>query len=132
MNNIFSGLVVYEAVIKKHIDEELPFMATENIIMACVALGLSRQDAHEEIRVLSHEAGAQVKQKGLQNDLKERIKKTKFFEPVVGQLEELFEPSTFIGRAPQQVTSFIEKEVEPALEKYQAAIAKGEMAELSV
>ncbi|KAF2403189.1 putative adenylosuccinate lyase Ade13 [Trichodelitschia bisporula] len=131
LNNITSGLVVYPAVIKKHIDEELPFMATENIIMACVAAGLSRQDAHEEIRVLSHEAAAVVKQQGKPNDLIERIKRTPFFDPVLPQMDQLLDPSTFIGRAPQQVEKFLRVEIAPALAKYEGQI-KAETAELSV
>jgi adenylosuccinate lyase len=131
MNNIFSGLVVYPAIIQKHINEELPFMATENVIMACVAAGLSRQDAHEEIRVLSHEAAAVVKQEGGSNDLIDRIKRTKFFEPVVGRLDELLDAKTFVGRAPQQVSKFLKAEVDPALAKYKDKIGS-EAAELSV
>ena len=73
-------------------------MATENIIMALVARGISRQEAHEQIRVLSHEAGAEVKQHGRDNDLLERIKRTSFFEPIIPQLDELLRPETFIGR----------------------------------
>jgi adenylosuccinate lyase len=106
-------------------------MATENIIMACVAAGLSRQDAHEEIRVLSHEAAAVVKQEGGLNDLIERIKRTKFFEPVVGRLEGLLDAKTFVGRAPQQVSKFLKVEVEPVVAKYKD-LMKGEAAELSV
>ena len=131
MNNIFSGMVVYPAIIQKHINEELPFMATENVIMACVAAGLSRQDAHEEIRVLSHEAAAVVKQEGGSNDLIERIKRTKFFEPVVGRLDVLLDAKTFVGRAPQQVSKFLKAEVEPAVAKYADKFG-GEAAELSV
>jgi adenylosuccinate lyase len=106
-------------------------MATENIIMECVAKGLSRQDAHEEIRVLSHEAAAEVKQKGKANDLIERIERTKFFEPVVGELNRLLDAKTFIGRAPQQVSKFLKVEVQPALAKYADSIGS-ETAELSV
>ena len=73
-------------------------MATENIIMALVARGISRQEAHEQIRVLSHEAGAEVKQHGRDNDLLERIRRTSFFEPIIPQLDELLRPETFVGR----------------------------------
>lgn len=93
--------------------------------MACVEAGLSRQDAHEEIRVLSHEAAAVVKQQGGQNDLIERIKKTKFFDAVIGQLDELLDAKTFVGRAPQQVEKFLKVEVAKALEKYGESV-KGE------
>lgn len=134
LNNIASGLVVYPAMIRKRVDAELPFMATENVIMALVKKGVSRQDAHEEIRVLSHEAGAEVKQHGRDNDLIERIKRTEFFKPILGELESLLDPSTFIGRSPQQVEAFYEREVTVALKKYVDAgqLKLGETAELNV
>ncbi|KAF2117765.1 putative adenylosuccinate lyase Ade13 [Lophiotrema nucula] len=134
LNNIASGMVVYPAIIKKRIDAELPFMATENIIMALVKKGVSRQDAHEEIRVLSHEAGAVVKQQGKDNDLIERIKNTKFFSPIIPELEDLLRPETFIGRCPEQVDSFYQKEVAVALKKYVEAgsLKLQEAAELNV
>lgn len=78
-------------------------MATENFIMALVKAGVSRQEAHEKIRVLSHEAAAEVKQKGRDNDLISRIRQDKFFEPIWGQLDSLMDAKTFVGRAPQQV-----------------------------
>jgi adenylosuccinate lyase len=134
LNNITSGLVVYPAVIKKRVDAELPFMATENIIMALVKKNVSRQDAHEEIRVLSHEAGAQVKEHGRENDLLDRIRRTEFFSPILGELNDLLRPDTFIGRCPQQVDAFCEKEVSVALKKYVDAgtMKAGEIAELHV
>ncbi|KAF2174409.1 putative adenylosuccinate lyase Ade13 [Zopfia rhizophila CBS 207.26] len=121
LNNIASGLVVYPAVIRKRVEAELPFMATENIIMALVKKNISRQDVHEEIRVLSHEAGAEVKQHGRNNDLIDRIRRTEFFKPILGELEELLKPETFIGRCPEQVQAFYEREVSKALEKYYKA-----------
>lgn len=134
LNNIASGLVVYPAMIRKRVDAELPFMATENVIMALVKKGVSRQDAHEEIRVLSHEAGAEVKQHGRDNDLIDRIKRTEFFKPILGELDALLDPSTFVGRAPQQVDTFYEREVKVALKKYEDAgqLKLGETAELNV
>lgn len=107
MNNIFSGLVVYPKRIGTRVQEELPFMATENIIMALVKKGLSRQDAHEEIRVLSHQASAAVKLEGKPNDLIDRIRVTKFFEPILPELDSLLDASTFVGRAPQQVERYL-------------------------
>lgn len=74
---------------------------------------------HEKIRVLSQEAGAQVKQHGLDNDLIDRIKMDPYFEPIIGQLDDLLNPSTFVGRAPEQVLEFIKNEVHPVLEKYE-------------
>lgn len=134
LNNIASGLVVYPAMIRKRVDAELPFMATENVIMALVKKGVSRQDAHEEIRVLSHEAGAEVKQHGRDNDLIERIKRTEFFKPILGELDALLDPATFIGRSPQQVDAFYTREVAVALKKYVDAgqLKLNEAAELHV
>lgn len=132
LDNVSSGLVVYPAVINKRIQEELPFMATENIIMRLVAKGQSRQEAHEQIRVLSHQAGAVVKQEGKQNDLIERIKKEPFFEPIVGELDQLLDPKDFIGRSPQQVERFVKEEVEPAIQTYKEFISKSGVSELHV
>ncbi|KAF9823312.1 hypothetical protein SFRURICE_019121 [Spodoptera frugiperda] len=122
--NICQGLVVYPKVIARHIAQELPFMATENIIMAMVQAGGDRQVCHEKIRVLSHEAGAQVKQHGKDNDLIERVKKDSYFAPILSQLDKILDASTFIGRAPEQVTEFIEEEVNPVLNKYKQSLAE--------
>ncbi len=105
---------------------ELPFMATENIIMALVAKGVSRQEAHEKIRVLSHEAGSVVKDRGEDNDLIERIRKDAFFEPIFTELPRLLDPKTFIGRAPEQVAIFTAPDgpVEEKLKPYKEAIAE--------
>lgn len=133
LQNISEGLVVYPAVIQKHIAAELPFMATENVIMAMVKDGGGdRQECHEHIRVLSHQAAAVVKQQGGDNDLIERIKNDPYFAPVVDRLPQLLDPSTFVGRAPEQVDSFVTKWVKPALEPYQEAIKSSHKAELSV
>ena len=132
LNNVCSGLVVYPAVIQRRIDEELPFMATENIIMGVVAKGGSRQEAHEHIRVLSHEAASVVKQHGGDNDLMERVRKDQFFSSVVDDLPKLLDASTFIGRAPEQVRKFLESEVHPQLEKYSTHLSNGYTAEISV
>ncbi|KAK8189194.1 putative adenylosuccinate lyase Ade13 [Phyllosticta capitalensis] len=118
LDNISSGMVVYPKVIEARVNQELPFMATENIIMAMVAKGFSRQDVHEEIRVLSHQASQVVKMEGGQNDLIERIKNTKFFEPVHAEIDRLLDHKTFIGRAPQQVQKFTTTEVAKALAQY--------------
>ena len=131
LDNVSSGLVVYPAVIQRRIDEELPFMATENIIMRIVAKGGNRQEAHEHIRVLSHQAADVVKKQGKPNDLIERIKGDPFFEAIVGELDELLDASTFIGRAPQQVDKFLSTEVKEALGPYEAKIGQG-AAELNV
>ncbi|XP_046988597.1 adenylosuccinate lyase [Schistocerca americana] len=130
LQNVFEGLVVYPKVIERHIRQELPFMCAENIIMAMVKAGGDRQVCHEKIRVLSHEAGAQVKQKGLDNDLLERIRRDPYFSPILSQLDDLLNPSTFIGRAPEQVTEFLEEEVQPVLEKYKGKLGKAAVLEI--
>lgn len=121
--NITSGLVVYPKVIERRIMGELPFMATENIIMAMVEKGASRQEVHEEIRVLSHQAAAVVKQEGGDNDLIERIKNTEFFQPIHKELDSLLNPKTFVGRAPEQVVKFLGNDVKKALEPYKEFIS---------
>lgn len=121
--NVCQGLVVYPKVVARHIAQELPFMATENIIMAMVQAGGDRQVCHEKIRVLSHEAGAQVKQHGKDNDLIERVKNDEYFASIIPQLDKILDASTFIGRAPEQVTEFIEEEVQPLLSKYRGTLA---------
>jgi len=122
LQNVTEGLVVYPKVIERHISEELPFMATENIIMAMVKKGEDRQECHEHIRVLSQEAASQVKNEGKDNDLIERIRQSSYFSPVRDQLKVLMDPATFVGRAPEQVTEFIEEEVLPVLERYQGKL----------
>ncbi|GAB6018681.1 hypothetical protein CHUAL_000357 [Chamberlinius hualienensis] len=120
LQNVFEGLAVYHKVIERHIQQELPFMATENIIIAMVKAGGDRQVCHEKIRILSQEAGAQVKQFGKENDLIERIKQDSYFQPIIGQLEGLLEPSTFIGTSESQVTDFLHEEVYPKLAAYES------------
>lgn len=131
MDNIFAGLVVYPAVINRRIQQELPFMATENFIMRIVALGGSRQDAHEHIRILSHQASEVVKMQGGENDLVERVKKDEFFRPIWAELDTLLDPKTFVGRAPEQVEKFIMTEVTNALEPWHQLLSD-EVSELNV
>ena len=100
--------------------------------MACVKKGLSRQDAHEEIRVLSHQAADNVKMHGKNNDLLVRIRHTAFFEPILGELDSLLDPSTFVGRAPQQVERFTSTEVKYALKPYESRLANSEISDLHV
>lgn len=116
--NISQGLVVYPKVIERHIADELPFMATENFIMAMVKAGGDRQECHDKIRVLSQEAGAQVKQHGLNNDLVERIKMDPYFAPILNQLDHILDATTFTGCAEKQVEDFVKEEIEPILAKY--------------
>lgn len=117
--NISSGMVVYPKVISRRIKSELPFMATENIIMAMVEKGASRQEVHEKIRVLSHQAAAVVKEEGGDNDLIKRVKQDQFFASIHPELEELLDPSTFVGRAPQQVEKFVAKDIKKALQPFE-------------
>jgi adenylosuccinate lyase len=133
LQNIFSGLVVYPSVISRRINEELPFMATENIIMEMVKSGASRQDCHEEIRVLSQIASQNVKNRGERNNLIELVRDSSYFAPIKEKLGSIMEPSSFVGRAPQQVEKFLKGEVESALKPWESVIQKGaQKVELSV
>ncbi|KAI0299024.1 adenylosuccinate lyase [Multifurca ochricompacta] len=134
LQNVSEGLVVYPRVIARRIGQELPFMATENIIMALVKKGGDRQESHERIRVLSHEAAHQVKQLGLENDLIERVREDSYFDPIKDELDVLLDPRSFIGRAPEQVDKFLNEWVAPALadSELKAAVERGDKAELSV
>ncbi|XP_014648718.1 PREDICTED: adenylosuccinate lyase isoform X2 [Ceratotherium simum simum] len=122
LQNISEGLVVYPKVIERRIRQELPFMATENIIMAMVKAGGNRQDCHEKIRVLSQQAAAVVKQEGGDNDLMERIQADAYFSPIHSQLDQLLHPPPFTGRASQQVQRFLEEEVYPLLKPYESVM----------
>ena len=122
LNNIFSGLVVYPATTRKHLRAELPFMATENIIMAMVKAGASRQECHEKIRVLSVAAAKVVKEEGGENDLLDRIRTDEYFKPIWEKLEELTDERTFTGRAPEQVDKFVNGEVRHILETWKDRI----------
>ncbi len=116
--NITSGMVVYEKMITSHVMNELPFMATENIIMEGVKRGGDRQELHELIRGHSMEASKRVKQEGLDNDLLTRIGNDPSFRLGKDELKDIMEPGNYIGRAPGQVVDFIKNEVDPILEKY--------------
>lgn len=116
--NISDNLVVYDKVISKHVKEELPFMATENIIMECVKAGGNRQELHEKIRQLSMKAGENVKVKGLENNLIELIKNDGTFDAVKDQLDGLLLGEKYVGRAPKQVEEYVKNEIDPILNKY--------------
>jgi adenylosuccinate lyase len=116
--NVTNNLVVYEKMILKHIAEELPFMATENIIMASVKKGASRQEMHEIIRQHSMDAARVVKVEGKRNDLIDRLINDERIPLTREEIEELLDPKDFIGRAPEQVVEFIKSEVEPIIEKH--------------
>ena len=116
--NVAENMVVYDKIIARHIQAELPFMATENIIMECVKAGGSRQELHERIRVLSMEAGQNVKAEGKENNLLELIGADEMFRPVWGRLDEIVDAKKFVGRAPQQTEEFIESEIDPILQRH--------------
>ncbi|MCD8091185.1 MAG: adenylosuccinate lyase [Clostridiales bacterium] len=119
--NVAGGLVVYPKVIEKRIMSELPFMATENIMMDEVKYrGGNRQELHERIRALSMEAAAVVKQEGGDNDLIDRIVKDPLFKCSEEDIRKTLDPKNFIGRAPGQVVEFIENHVKPVLEENKA------------
>lgn len=113
--NVAENLVVYDKVIAKHIKAELPFMATENIMMECVKAGGNRQELHERIRVLSMEAGKNVKMEGGDNNLIELIAKDEMFKPVWDKMDEILDAKKFIGRAHSQTEEFIKNEIDPIL-----------------
>ena len=111
-----NGLVVYDKIITRRVMAELPFMATENIIMDCCERGGDRQELHERIRQLSMEAGAHVKRDGLENDLADLIAADPMFGVSKEQLDEIMRPENYIGRCPQQVDEFIANCVKPVLD----------------
>ena len=115
--NVADGLVVYDKVITKRLMSELPFMATENIMMDAVKAGGNRQELHEKIRELSMQAGANVKQKGLDNNLLELIAEDDAFPMTLEELQKTMDPGKYVGRAPSQVKEFVEEVVAPILEK---------------
>jgi len=123
LSNIADGLHVWPNVVKAHVMAEIPFMATEVILMECVKAGGDRQELHEAIRVYSMEAGAVVKGEGKPNDLLERIAKDDLFKPVHDKLDQLVDPILFVGRAPEQVDEFIRDEVDPVLEKHKMLLS---------
>ena len=128
--NVVDGLVVYPKVIYKHMMAELPFMATENIMMDAVKAGGDRQELHERIRELSMEAGKNVKVNGEENNLLELIAADPAFGLSLEDLKKTMEPSRYVGRAPEQVDAFLGQVVKPILEKYSDIL--GEKAEINV
>ncbi len=130
MLNVTEGLVVYEKVVEKRVLDELPFMATENIIMEGVKRGKSRQKLHEAIRTLSMKAAENVKLNGKENGLLDLIKNDENFKDYYGEIESSLTPSAFIGRAPEQVELFLENEVKPVL--YANKSELGRSAKISV
>jgi adenylosuccinate lyase len=129
--NVTAGLVVHEKVIEKHIQEELPFMASENIMMDAVKRGGNRQELHERIRQHSLEAGHQVKDLGKPNNLIDLIAADPMFGMSRQELTAHLDPKNYIGRCPQQVTEFLKNDVQPVLDRYAAALS-GSAADLKV
>lgn len=115
--NVVDGLVVYPKVIEKHMMAELPFMATENIMMDAVKAGGDRQELHERIRVLSMEAGRTVKEEGKDNNLLELIAADPAFNMSLEELQKTMDPSRYVGRAPRQVEIFLKNVIAPILEE---------------
>ena len=115
--NVVDGLVVYPKVIEKRLMAELPFMATENIMMDAVKAGGDRQELHEKIRTLSMEAGRNVKEKGLDNNLLELIAADPAFNLTLEELKETMDPSRYTGRAKEQVKEFLSEVIRPILDE---------------
>ena len=128
--NVVDGLVVYDKVINRRLMSELPFMATENIMMDAVKAGGDRQELHEKIRIHSMAAARVVKEEGKENDLIERIVKDESFNLNVDDINAVLKPENFIGRAKEQTEEFLRDYVSPVLDKYKDVL--GEEAELSV
>lgn len=118
MLNVVDGLVVYPKVIEKHLRAELPFMATENIMMDAVKAGGDRQELHERIRELSMEAGRKVKEEGADNDLLDRIAADPMFHLTREQLENTMDPNRYVGRAPEQVDRYLANVIAPILDAH--------------
>ncbi len=131
LHNVASGMVVYPEMIRRHLMEELPFMATENLMMRAAKRGGDRQELHERVRRHSIAAGEQVKAHGRPNDLLDRIAADLAFGVTREELEEDLRPELYVGRAPEQVDEFLEEWVEPALERYRDQI-EGEVPSLHV
>lgn len=118
LHNVASGLVVHPEMVRRHLMEELPFMATENLMMRSVKRGGDRQDLHERVRRHSIAAGRRVKEEGLENDLLDRIAADPAFGVSRAELEEELRPELYVGRAPEQVDEFLTEWVEPVLQRY--------------
>ena len=122
--NVSAGLVVHEKVIEKHIMEELPFMASENIMMDAVKRGGNRQELHERIRIHSLEAGRNVKELGFSNNLLDLIAADPMFGMTKEELTAHMEPSRYIGRCPEQVTDFLREFIQPVLDTHPEALTE--------
>ena len=130
--DVTSGLQVWPKVIAKHINAELPFMATENLLMAAVKKGGDRQKLHEVIRTHSMEASRRVKEEGLDNNLLELLRNAPEFAMIRDEFDTLLDPAGFIGRAPEQVEDFLDGEIRPLLKKYASELADAGVEALNV
>ena len=128
--NVTDGLKVYPKVIEKHLMAELPFMATENIMMDAVKAGGDRQELHEKIRTLSMEAGRRVKEEGADNNLLELIAAEPSFGMSLEELKKSMDPSRYVGRSREQVDAFLERTVRPVLKENEELL--GVKAEINV
>lgn len=128
--NVVDGLVVYPKVIEKRLMSELPFMATENIMMDAVKAGGDRQELHEKIRTLSMEAGMNVKAEGKDNNLLELIAADSAFNMTLEDLQKTMDPAKYVGRSKEQVEAFLKRIIEPVLEENRALL--GIKAEINV
>ena len=128
--NVVDGLVVYPKVIEKRLMSELPFMATENIMMDAVKAGGDRQELHERIRELSMEAGKNVKEKGLDNNLLELIAADPAFNLSLDDLKKTMNPGKYVGRAKEQVEAYLKNVINPLLEENKEVL--GMSAEINV
>jgi adenylosuccinate lyase len=116
--SVMENPAVYPKVIEKHLWAELPFMATENILMACVKRGGDRQELHEVIRQHSHAAAARVKQEGLDNDLLDRLADDPTIDMTREEIDKVLDMREFVGAAPQQVDAFVSEHVQPVLDRH--------------
>ncbi|ODA75884.1 hypothetical protein RJ55_08525 [Drechmeria coniospora] len=134
LDNVTDGMVIYPQVIASRVQEQLPFIITETIIMRLVAKGASRQEAHEEIRLLSHQAARVVKCEGKPNDLVDRIRATKYFQPIWAELDDMLKPDLYIGRSVAIVERYCGPEgtAEKKVQPYRAVFEKSSTTELNV
>lgn len=131
LQNIIEGMVVYPKVIESRVQQELPFMATENILMEMVKGGGNRQDGHEKIRVISQIAGNNVKLEGKKNNMIELLKEDEMFKPIASKLDKMLDPKLYIGRCDKQVEEFLNLEVKEIVERYKSSLG-GAKSELTV
>ena len=124
--NVAGDLVVYDKMIERHIRDEIPFMATENILMDAVENGGDRQELHENIRLKSIEAGSVVKEQGKPNNMLELIAADPEFGVDISRLQELTDPKLYIGRCPEQVDAFLDECVKPLLAAHADDLTVGE------